>query len=235
MDNAGYVALARQSGLMREIQIIANNIANASTGGFRREGLIFAEHVVDTGDAPSLSMASGTVRHVDLSQAGLTATGGTFDLAISGRGFFLVETPGGNRLTRAGAFTPSPDGELVNPDGHRLLDEAGGAVAVPRGAAVSIAGDGTVSSGGRPVARIGLWEPADPLTLGYRSGVMLEGGELQPAEGGTIHQGFLEESNVNPLSEVARMVEVQRAYEMGQKFLEAEDDRIRGVIQTLGR
>lgn len=235
MDNAGYVALARQSGLMREMQIVANNIANASTNGFRREGLVFAEHVVATGDAASLSVANGSVRHVDLSQGGLTATGGSLDLAISGKGFFLIETPAGNRLTRAGTFTPSPDGELLTPDGYRLLDEAGGPVTLPPGAPVSIAGDGSVSSAGRPVARIGLWEPEDPLALAYQSGTLLDGGALQPAEGGTIHQGFLEESNVNPVFEVARMIEVQRAYEMGQKFLEAEDGRIRDVIQTLGR
>lgn len=235
MENPGYITLARQSGLMREIQIVANNIANSSTAGFRREELIFAEHVARAGTEPSLSVADGRVRHVDLSQAGLSATGAMFDLAISGPGFFLVETPEGNRLTRAGAFTPSADGELVTPDGYRLLDEAGGAVAVPPGAAVTIAEDGTASVAGRPIARIGLWEPEDPTALSHRSGTMFDGGALQPAEGGSIRQGFLEDSNVSPLSEVARLVEVQRAYEVGQKFLEAEDDRIRGLIQTLGR
>lgn len=127
MDSPGYVALGRQSGLMREMQIVANNIANLATTGFRREGLIFAEHVSRTETGPSLSMAHGTARLVDLSQAGLMQTGGTFDLAIQGDGFFLIDTPDGQRLTRAGAFTPSVDGELVTPDGYRLLDAGGAA------------------------------------------------------------------------------------------------------------
>ena len=125
MDAAGYVTLTRQSGLMREMQLIANNIANASTAGFRREGVVFSEYVRRLDDAPSLSMAHASARHVDLTPGETEMTGAAFDLAIEGEGFFLVETPQGNRLTRAGMFTPSAEGELVNPDGHRLLDQGG--------------------------------------------------------------------------------------------------------------
>jgi hypothetical protein len=115
MDAAGYTALGRQSGLMREMQLVANNIANLSTTGFRREGMVFAEHVKALDEEPSLSMAHGTGRIVDLSQAGLTMTGANFDFAIQGDGFFLIETPEGNRLTRSGSFTPNAAGELVTP------------------------------------------------------------------------------------------------------------------------
>lgn len=234
MDSAGYVALGRQSGLMREMALVANNIANLSTTGFRREGLVFAEHVARAGDGPSLSMAFGTARVVDLSQAGLVPTGGSFDLAIQGDGFFLVETPDGDRLTRAGAFTPSAAGELMTSDGHRLLDAGGAPVFVPPGAAVSVGEDGTVSADGVAVAQVGLWQPVDPVALRHQSGTLFDGGEVEPADAGVVKQGFLEESNVNPVAEIARMIEVQRAYEMGQKFLEAEDARARTVIQTLG-
>jgi flagellar basal-body rod protein FlgF len=107
MDAAGYAALTRQSGLMREMQVVANNIANLSTTGFRREGVVFSEYVNgDWTKSPSLSMAHGSGRMVDLSQAGVSQTGGTFDFAIQGEGFFLIETPEGNRLTRAGSFHP---------------------------------------------------------------------------------------------------------------------------------
>lgn len=235
MDAAGYVALGRQSGLMREMQVVANNIANISTTGFRREGVAFAEHVARLEEEPSLSMANGDARIVDLSQAGLVPTGGAFDFAIQGEGFFLVETPEGNRLTRAGAFTPSAEGELVTLDGHRLLDSGGAPVFVPPGAKVALGEDGTLSANGVAVAQIGAWQPTDPLALRHQSGTLFDGGEVEPAEGAVLKQGFLEESNVNPVAEVARMIEVQRAYEMGQKFLEAEDSRARTVIQTLGR
>lgn len=236
MDAAGYTALTRQSGLMREMQVVANNIANLSTTGFRREGMIFSEYVDRMDEDPSLSMANGNTRLVDLSQAGVNQTGGTFDLAIQGDGFFLIETPNGQALTRAGVFTPSAAGELVTPDGNRLLDQGGAPVFIPPGSAkVAIAEDGTLSADGRPVARIGLWGPADPTSLRHQTSTVFTAGEMQPVEGATILQGFLEDSNVEPVSEIARMIEVQRAYEMGQKFMDAEDQRMRGVIQTLGR
>lgn len=235
MDAAGYVALTRQSGLMREMQVVANNIANISTTGFRREGVLFTEHVARLDGQPSLSMAHASGRALDLTQAGISQTGGSLDFAIQGEGFFLVETPQGNRLTRAGSFTPSAEGELVTPEGYRLLDAGGAPVFVPPGAAVLMGADGTLSANGQAVAQIGLWQPTDPGALRHQSGTLFDGGEVEPATGATLLQGFLEDSNVNPVAEIARMIEVQRAYEMGQKFLDAEDSRARTVIQTLGR
>lgn len=236
MDAAGYTTLTRQSGLMREMQVVAHNIANISTAGFRREGVVFSEHIARLDESPSLSMAYANTRHVDLSQAGISNTGGTFDFAIQGEGFFLIETPEGERLTRAGSFTPSAEGELVTPDGMRLLDQGGAPVFVPPGVRVfSLGEDGTLSADGAPVAQIGLWRPVDPLSLQHQAGTLFSAGEVEPAEGAKLLQGFLEDSNVEPVTEIARMIEVQRAYELGQKFLDAEDTRVRGVIQTLGR
>lgn len=237
MDATTYATLGRQSGLMREMQVVANNIANISTTGFRREGVIFAEHIDRLEDAPSLSMARATGRQIDLSQAGLTETGSRWDFAIQGDGFFLVDTPQGQQLTRAGSFTPNAEGELVTMDGHRLLDEAGAPVFVPPDAIdVAVARDGTVSADGVPVARIGLWQPTDPNALQHQAGTRFSAASgVEPTEETVLFQGFLEESNVNPVAEIARMIEVQRAYEMGQKLLDREDERVRSVIQTLGR
>jgi flagellar basal-body rod protein FlgF len=236
METPGYTTLTRQSGLLREMQVIANNIANVSTTGFRREGVVFSEYVTRLQNEPSLSMAHGNARHIDLRQAGLTQTGGHFDLGLQGEGFFLVATPDGDRLTRAGAFSPSGEGVLVTPDGHPLLDAGGAPVPVPVGArSVAIAADGTMSADGEPVAQIGVWRPTDPLTLRHQAGTMFSFEDIEPAENAVIRQGFLEDSNVEAVSEIARMITVQRAYELGQKFLDQEDQRQRNVIQTLGR
>lgn len=238
MDAAGYVTLTRQSGLLREMDTVANNIANISTNGYRSEGLIFSEYVKSAGPgAASLSMANADTRNIDEGQGPLKQTGGTFDLAIEGEGYFLVETPEGQMLTRAGSFTPDPEGELVAPDGARLLDSAGAPVFVPADAAeISVAADGTLSVDGQPFAEIGLYAPVEPNDLNRRSGsrFMPEAG-VQPIAGGAILQGYLEGSNVNAISEIARMIEVQNAYQQGQKFLEQEDERVRAVIRTLGR
>lgn len=236
MDAAGYVALTRQSGLMREMGVVANNIANLSTTGFRREGVMFSEYVSALEQGPSISMANGNTRVVDLTQAGISQTGGTYDFAIQGDGFFLIETPDGQQLTRAGSFTPSANGELVTPDGYRLLDQGGAPVFVPPDArTVALAQDGTLSADGAPVARIGLWQPADRNSLRHQSGTLFSAESVEPVETGILLQGYLEDSNVEPVSEIARMIEVQRAYELGQTFLDNEDQRTRGVIQTLGR
>lgn len=238
MDNATYTTLNRQAGLMNEMRLIANNIANLSTTGFRKEGVVFAEFVNDLdGTEPSLSMANADGRIINLAQGPLSQTGGTFDFAIEGDGFFMVETPEGNRLTRAGSFTRSPEGELVTPDGHRLLDIGGASIFVPPDAgSIAAAQDGTLSVGGNPIAQIGLFVPTDPNDLVHSGGTRFaaEGG-TEPYEGGSIFQGFLENSNVNAVTEIARMIEVQRAYEMGQGFLEKEDARIRSVIQAMSR
>lgn len=235
METAGYVTLGRQSGLMREMQVVANNIANAPTTGFRREGVVFSEYVQRAGSAPSLSMAAGNARHVDLSQAGITQTGGLFDFAIRGEGFFRVDTPDGPRLTRAGAFTPDGEGALVTPDGHRLTDAGGAPVTVPPDARqIALAADGTLSADGQPFARIGLWLPADPLRMEHAGSALFDAGDPVAAPAAVIVQGALEESNVDPVTEVSRMIEVQRAYELGQGFLDREDERMRGMIRTLG-
>lgn len=239
MDSSSYIALSRQSGLMREMQSVAHNIANLSTTGFRREGAIFAEHVRGTGTGPeeSLSMAHLRGRSISPAQGALVATGGRLDFAIEGNGFFLVETPQGERLTRAGNFTPNAAGELVSPDGALLLDAGRAPIIVPPEAAdIGLAPDGTLSADGLPLGQIGLVTPVDPVSLQRAQGTLFRTDDgVEPAENARILQGHLEQSNVEPVAEIARMIEVQRAYELGQQFLEREDERIRNVIQTLGR
>lgn len=238
MDNASYTTLTRQSGLMQEMRVLANNIANAATTGFRAEGVIFSEHVKDLGpDSPSLSMAKAAVRDTVMTQGSLTQTGGTFDLAVEGEGFFLIETPAGPRLTRSGAFRPNENGDLVTAAGYPVLDAGGAPLFVPQGAGrIGIGPDGTISAGGQPIGQIGLVTPTDANGLIRESGVMFDAPDgFAPTAEPRMLQGFLEDSNVNPILQVARMIEVQRAYELGQSFLENEHERIRGVIQAIRR
>ncbi len=127
---------------------------------------------------------------------------------------------------------------MVTPDGFRLLDAGGAPIFVPAAAgSVAISSDGTLSADGQPLSQIGLWEPVDQTDLRRQQGVLFEApGGVQPAlTGATLLQGFVEGSNVDPLIEVARMIEVQRAYEIGQSFRDKEGERTKSMIETLGK
>ncbi len=234
MESAGYTTLTRQAGLLREMQTVANNIANSATTGYRQEGLIFGEYVQNTENGPSISMATANVRNTSMVQGGLTQTGGQLDFAVEGEGFFLIETPSGERLTRAGNFALSAEGDLVTLDGFRVLDAGGAPIFIPPNASdLSVAADGTISSNGQPIGQLGLVQPVDPTSLVREDGVKFRAdGGTEPVLDGRIVQGFLEGSNVDPVGQIARMIEVQRAYEMGQSFLDAENERIRNALKT---
>ncbi|WP_371224995.1 flagellar hook-basal body complex protein [Roseovarius sp. 2305UL8-3] len=234
MENTSYTTLTRQTGLMREMQAVANNIANSATTGYRQEGLIFGEYVRRTEGGPSISMATANIRNTSMIQGGLTQTGGQLDFAIEGEGFFNIETPAGERLTRAGSFAMSAEGDLVTLDGFRVLDAGGAPIFIPPDATdLGVAADGTLSAGGRPISQLGLVMPLDMTGLIREDGVMFRAdGGTEPVIEGRVMQGFLESSNVDPVSQIARMIEVQRAYEMGQSFLDAENERIRNALKT---
>ncbi|WP_299140041.1 flagellar hook-basal body complex protein [uncultured Tateyamaria sp.] len=235
MDSTGYITLTRQSGLMREMQVVANNIANTATTGYRQEGVIFSEYVHGIQGGASLSMGQGNVRQTSFEQGALSETGGTFDFAIEGDGYFLIETAEGERLTRAGGFSPNGEGDLVTADGLRVLDVGGAPVFVPPDArSISVSPDGTISADGNLVGQIGLVQPIDAGDMTRRSGLMFDApGGFEPAENGRILQGFVEASNVNPIGQLTRMIEIQRAYEMGQSFLDSEDERVRRAMDAM--
>ena len=237
MDPSGYTTLTRQTGLMHEMQTIANNIANASTTGYRQEGVLFSEFVVGTEGGPSLSMARGNVRNTSYVQGNLTQTGGQLDFAIEGDGFFLVETPDGERVTRAGSFSLSAAGDLVTLDGYNVLDAGGAPIFIPPDAtAVNVGGDGTISAEGQLLGQLGVVQPLNPRDLIREGGVLFRPETpLEPAEDARVIQGHVESSNVDTMLQVSRMVEAQRAYELGQSFLDAENERVRDAIRTFMR
>lgn len=240
MDNAIYTMLTRQSGLMREFSSVANNVANMGTTGFKAEHGVFSEYVrnIDAGGASpdgatSLSMGRLGAHRTDLTDGSLKSTGGELDMALSGEGFFQVRTPNGERLTRAGHFMLNADRILVNPQGHAVLNTGGGEIAIPQEAASILVGrDGTISSDGVELGRVGVFT-ADTVTLRREGNNLWTAENIQNVEIPNIASGFLENSNVNPVLEMARMIEVQRFYDAGQALLDLEDDRIRSVARTL--
>jgi flagellar basal-body rod protein FlgF len=231
-------AIGRQIGLLREMDTIAQNVANASTTGYRASSVIFSEYVASAGrGAPSVSMAHAVLDRLRLAQGALEATGGTLDLAIEGEGFFLVDAGRGPELTRAGAFMTDAEGRLARADGGRVLEEGGAPIQLPQGAqAIGVAPDGTVSADGAPVGRLAVVAPLDPETMLRADGTTFRAEDgWRPVEGPRVLQGYLEASNVDPVTEMARMVAVQNAYQLGQSFMDREDERMRSILALMDR
>lgn len=235
-DSLAYLALNRQVGLAREMTAIANNVANLATTGFRREGLVFAEYVRRTGPADGIAMADLRARFASERPGTLALTGGLLDLAIEDAGYFTIQSGGEVLLTRAGAFQRSAEGLLVTADGAPVLDDGGAPIFVPPDAAsVAVAADGALSADGVPVARIGLADaPAESLVRVGAAAFRASAG-YGPVDAPRIRQGAIEGSNVDPVVEIARMIEVNRAYEAAQGLLEDADERVRETVSRLGQ
>src|ERR1043165_2126702 len=221
MDNALYVGLSRQMVLRREMDIVANNIANLDTNGFKVESLIQKTDpgfpaVTLGGPKPVKFVASDGVAR-DFGQGVLVKTGATLDMAIEGQGFFQVTGPDGPRFTRDGRFTTDPSGKLVTRGGLAVADESGGEIVIDtEKGPVAIGPDGSMTQGNERVGKVGLFKFANAGALEktgdnlYKNSSNLS---AQKAEDANLRQGFLESSNVKPVLEITRMVEVSRAYE----------------------
>ncbi|MEM6649919.1 MAG: flagellar basal-body rod protein FlgF [Pseudomonadota bacterium] len=235
MSDIVVTALSRQTGLMKELEVLANNIANAGTAGFKREASVFTEYVQSRGNEPSLSMGAFRGHYAVLDEGAYIETGGTYDVAIGGEGFFAVQSPQGVMLTRGGQFQRDAQGQLITPDGYPVLDEGGGAITIPPEARqIAISPDGTISVDNIATAQLGvfsappgslermgdnLWKPTDRYTF---------------IDTPTVRQGYVEQSNVNPVLEMARLVEAQRLFEAGQNILEQNHRRQEQMIRTMG-
>ena len=232
MSNAIYAALNRQQGLMQELQVVSNNLANSSTTGYKTDKAIFAEYLVPAGQ-DSVSMGGLSGHSFEMSQGGLKFTGGQFDLAIQGEGFFVIQTDQGPRLTRAGHFQISSDSMLIDASGNQVLGNGGGPITIPEEAGqVKIASDGSISVNGELIDQIGVVKTDGQLVRESGTHFVAQDG-YAPIETPNLVQGALEQSNVSPVLEVARMIEVQRAYEAGQALLEREDQRISQLITAV--
>ncbi|HEX7885252.1 MAG TPA: flagellar basal-body rod protein FlgF [Phenylobacterium sp.] len=243
MDNAVYVGISRQMVLRREMDIIANNIANLDTTGFKVESLMQKTDPAEPartlgGPRPVKFVAADTVAR-DFGQGALNKTDAQLDMAIEGEGFFQIQTANGPRFTRDGRFTTDPTGRLVTQNGLPVLDEGGGEITIdPEKGQVAVGADGSMSQGNERVGKIGLYAFANQSALEkagdntFRNASNLQ---PQPAAKAKLRQGYLETANVKPVLEITRMVEVSRAYESTAKLIDAEAELSRRSVERLGR
>ena len=235
LDATAYVALSRQTALQRDMDIIANNLANMSTTGFKAEHVLF-EEVLDLAEAPEeLAFVQDGALVRDLAFGPLTRTGSDLDIGIDGPGYFSVEGADGRHFTRAGRFAINSDREIVNLSGDRLLDDGGSTIVLPGdGGEITVAEDGTLSVGEDVVARIGIVAFDDEQALEkvgdnrYRSEQV-----PRPLAAPRLAQGMLEGSNVNAILEMTTMMETVRAFQGTQKLIETHHDLERRAIEQM--
>jgi flagellar basal-body rod protein FlgF len=242
MESTSYVALSRQTGLRRQLNIVANNLANMSTSGFKGEKMMFVEHLTKSkGGHQVISEKVAYVRDIatlrDFSEGPLESTGNPFDLAISGEGYFTVQTDQGNKYTRNGRFQIDQGGQLVNQQGYPVLADGGQPIFfAPGDTNISISKDGTVATDTGDIGKLSLVKFENPQDLRPGAGGMFST-EANPiaVENPAIQQGMLEGSNVLPIIEMTRMIDVHRTYDSVKNLIEREDDRQRNMIRELAK
>lgn len=237
METSILVALSLQGVLQRSMAVIANNMANVNTSGFKAEQMLAVDQEVASQRSTVDGLVSTAfVRDVasvrDPSDGRLDVTDNPLDVALRGEGYFVVTTPDGDRYSRDGHFRLDANGQIVTEDGFALQAQGGSPLVLgPTDATLSIARDGTVSSESGNLGKIRVVQFSDPTAL-QPVGAGLAASDTPPQDVlvPEMVQGMIERSNVEPINEMERMIRVQRAYDQAKQMADREDDRIRKML-----
>lgn len=240
MDNVNYVALSAEVSLRRNLDVVANNIANMNTVGFKADRMIFAEVVIKSAGNKVTSPTSFVQdKHTwtDFSAGPLRETGSNLNVAIVGDGFLAVETPNGVQYTRDGRFQINNEGLLVNLDGNPVLNIEGGQIQLPAGSNdVTINKNGVVSNNNTVVARLGVFNSDNPQAMQKVGSVgFTSNADLEPIPNAQLISGMVEDSNINSISEMTRMISITRAYEQANNLSDTTDGLRKDAVARLGR
>jgi flagellar basal-body rod protein FlgG len=255
MSGEIYAAAAAALAYEKRLEVIANNLANVNTAGFKRDDVAFQAYLSSAEGAampvspPYPASQSGAAFWVtyasrtDFSPGPLQQTGNRLDLALNGKGFFSAESPDGIVYTRRGNFTLSPEGVLVTQEGWPVQGTAGdirldGRNSGPGGLEVSVGEDGTVRVSGRDVGRVRIEDFGDSASLiKIGQGYFMAGDSAASAatENVRIAQGYLEMSNVEAVRAMTEMIEILRGYESYQRVIRSIDEANAKSISELGR
>lgn len=222
--------------------VIANNLANVNTTGFKRDeatNSTFGNMLVSSMGLPgapavgplNLGTQVGSVVTIDR-QGALKATNNSLDIGLAGDGWMTVEATGGRRYTRDGQLQVSANGQLQSGDGSTLVGTNGKPITVDKSGSISIAKDGTVTQDGQEKGQIRI-VALDPASLRKEGSNLADGTERGVGEA-TVRQGYLEGSNVNTVSEMVELIEVMRAFEANQKAALAQGEMLQEAVQKVG-
>lgn len=239
MENTIYVALSRQMALRSQMDVIANNVANMSTTGYRGQNMVFTEYVEkaqrEDATKDDLSFVLDYGHYQNTAPGAMKRTKNPLNVAVQGPGYMGVQTPDGVMYTRNGDFQINVNGELVTGTGQPVANDGGGTINIPKNAAhVSISEDGTISTDQGEAGRLMLVEFENVQQLeATGNGLYKTDAAAGPAQESRLIQGMLEGSNVNPVLEMTRMIDVLRSYQATQNMLNGEHDRQRTMIRQL--
>ncbi|WP_040485066.1 flagellar basal-body rod protein FlgF [Lutibaculum baratangense] len=244
MENAQLIGLSQQMALRRRMDVIANNIANLQTSGFRGESVVFEEYQMAKAEMNAPSRADSIISYVvdrasyrDHSAGTMRQTGSPLDVAIGGQGFFTVETPDGPAYTRDGGFQIDANGQLVTAAGYPVMSEGGPITFAADESGITFSADGTVSSSAGEKGRLAIVTVDDVSLLKAQGDNVFAAGDAvaQPAEDPRLMQGVLEGSNVSGVTQMTDMVSVNRTYQSIAKIIERTDELRRSTLSTLSR
>jgi flagellar basal-body rod protein FlgF len=238
MDTSTYIALSGQNARQQQMDVLANNIANMSTPGFKAERMMFQEYVTKAsngGDTGSYVKSIGNVR--DMSQGPIAHTGNPLDVAINGDGFLTVSTAAGTRYTRNGHLSLDTQRELITTSGNLVQNTGGAAIVIPQGAGeVSVSRDGTVSTAQGTIGKIAVVNFDNPQVMQeLEQGLYTTDQTAQPAPKAALEQGAIEESNVQSVLEMTKLMENSREVTNAKNFTDGEHNRIKDAIDRLGK
>lgn len=239
MDNGIYIALSRQVSLFHDMAVTANNIANVNTAGYQTENPLFEKFLVHDRTRERMAFTHDVATWRDTQEGPFQITGNDLDVALQGNGYFMIETPLGERYTRAGQFQVTADGTLVTPQGNPVLDDAGQRIQFDEDARQIVIGEaGNISVNGAEVAVLGIAQFDNPQLLEHLEGTMYRSDvrPLPPVEGSVrVVQGAVEGSNVKPVLQLTHMINVTRAVGSTAKLIEGMYDLERRTSNVLAR
>jgi flagellar basal-body rod protein FlgF len=240
MENALLIGMTRQMALRREMSIIANNLANVNTTGYKAEQPLFEEYMMPNAseDSPddTISFVQDYGMHRDLGLGRIEVTENPLDIAITGEGYFKVETEEGVRYTRNGAFQLDAQGQLVTSDGNPVLSAGGTAFTFGiEDGPIEIASDGTISTNQGERGKLSLVNFENQREMKKAGGTLLATDQAElPVTDATVLQGAIESSNVQPILEMTHMISVMQAYQSANNIVEKSDELQRTAISKLG-
>lgn len=233
-----YVSLSGQVALQKRLETVATNLSNVNTAGYRAEGVTFSSVLSKTGEQPATFVSTGN-GYITRGQGAAERTDNPLDVAVQGDAWLAVQTPNGVAYTRDGRMQMSPTGQLQSMNGYPILDAGGAPMLLEtEGGAPQIAPDGMMTQNGHQVGAIGLFQIPDDakLTRADNSAVQTTAAVTPVLDfsANGVRQGFVESSNVNPVMEMTRLIEIQRTFDSIANMLQTSSNTTQDAIKTLG-